>query len=518
MAKTVGSGRAWLAGGALLAVVVAKHWLGMTVAAGVVAAGCGPTWFHMDLVDIGAVVAVLGYLTHELWLEQRARYASVTRELSEMGRMRKAGREPLTGLANQRVFDTIAANRLASGENLAVMLLDLHDFDAINDQHGHSFGDALLHQVGDRLRGVVYDAKSVAHLFSDEFGILAPSHPTAEDVHALALHLLRSLDAPFVHAGVSVRISANVGIAQAPQDGADIATLMQAATHALRAAKEAGRGVWRVYDPAMRDTAAVLRKALPAAIARGEIVPFYQPIVDLDTSMVAGLEVLARWNHPTRGLLLPRLFIDLAEAEGQLSELTLSLLRQVVLDAAEWPDTLFFAFNVSPSQLRDVDTFVLAQPEQPTLPPHRLEVELTEQELIRDLDATREVVRVLRGRGTRVVLDDFGAGHGNFHHLRSIPFDRLKIDKEFVLDMVTDPRAEVCVQSIAEAAQRLGIDVTAEGVSTPEIAARVRALGCRFVQGSLFSMPVPADEVAALLVRLGTVPLAAERRLVPVED
>jgi EAL domain-containing protein (putative c-di-GMP-specific phosphodiesterase class I) len=256
---------------------------------------------------------------------------------------------------------------------------------------------------------------------------------------------------------------------------------------------------------------------LPAAIARGEIVPYYQPIVDLETSQVAGLEVLARWNHPSRGLLLPRTFVDLAEAEGQLSELTLSLLRQVVRDAAAWPDTLFFAFNVAPSQLRDVDTFVLAQPEQPTLPPHRLEVELTEQELIRDLDETREVVRVLRSRGTRVALDDFGAGHGNFHHLRSIPFDRLKIDREFVLDMVNDPRAEVCVRSIVEAAQRLGIDVTAEGVSTPEIAARVTALGCRFAQGSLFSMPVTAGDVGALLAGLGTVAAPAERRLVPAE-
>ena len=518
MAKTtMGSGRAWLAGGVLLALVVAKHWLGVTVSAGAVAASCGPSWFHLDMVDIGAAVAVVAYLTHELWLEQRARYATITRELGEVGRMRKVERDPLTGLSNQRAFDSVAASRLAAGENLAVLLLDLHDFDGINDQYGYSFGDALLHQVGDRLRAVVYDAKSVAHLFSDEFGILAPSDPSVEDVHGLALHLLRTLDAPFTHDGVCVRVSANIGIAQAPQDGGDAAALMQAATHALRAAKEAGRGVWRVYDPAMRDTASVLRKALPAAIARGEIVPYYQPIVDLTTSRVAGLEVLARWNHPSRGLLLPRLFVDLAEAEGQLSELTLSLLRQVVLDAADWPDTLFFAFNVAPSQLRDVDSFVLAQTEEPTLPPHRVEVELTEQELIRDLDATRDVVRELRSRGTRVALDDFGAGHGNFYHLRNIPFDRLKIDKEFVLDMVNDSRAEVCVQSIVQAAQRLGIDVTAEGVSTPEIAARVGALGCRFVQGSLFSMPVPAEEVGELLVRLGTVAAASERRLVPAE-
>ncbi|MEJ0048099.1 MAG: EAL domain-containing protein [Rhodospirillales bacterium] len=489
-----------------------KHLLGVTVVATVASAESGHSWLRMDVVDVVAAAAVVAYLLHELWLEQRARYATLTKDLNDLRQMRKMERDPLTGLANQRMLESEAAERLTRNEPFALLVLDLNDFGDINEQYGYAFGDSLLYQVGDRLRAAVSGAKTVAHLFSDEFAILAPDNASSDDVHSVALHLLCALDTPFMHEGASVRITASIGIAQAPLHGTDVATLMHAAVSALRAAKEAGRGVWRVFDPDMRDTAAMLRKALPAAIARGEIVPYYQPIIDLESSRVAGLEVLARWLHPARGLLPPRLFIDLAEAEGQLSDLTLSLLHQVVHDAEHWPSALFFAFNMAPSQLRDVDTFLLTQP---TLPPERLEVELTEHQLIKDLDTTREVVRVLRSRGTRVVLDDFGAGHGNFHHLRSIPFDRLKIDREFVLDMVTDPRAEVCVRSIAEAAQRLGIDVTAEGVSTPEIAARVSALGCRFVQGSLFSMPVPAGQVPALLERLGAVAHPAERRLVP---
>jgi diguanylate cyclase (GGDEF)-like protein len=511
MTLSISNRQTWAGVAAVFALIVLKHVLGVSVVS-LASADSGHSWLHLDLVDICAAAAVAAYLMHELWLEQRLRFATLTRELSELGRMRKVERDPLTGLANQRMLESVAADRLTKGEPFALLLLDLNDFNDINEQFGYAFGDVLLHLVGDRLRSAVSSAKTVAHLFSDEFAILATDNAASEDVHSIALHLLCALDAPFSYDGASVRVTASIGIAQAPLHGNDVASLMQAATHALRAAKEAGHGVWRVYDSAMRDTTAMLRKALPAAIANGEIIPYYQPIVDLESSHVAGLEVLARWNHPTRGLLPPRLFIDLAEAEGRLSDLTLSLLHQVVRDAAKWPDTLFFAFNMAPSQLRDVDTFLLAQP---TLPPERLEVELTEHQLIKDLDTTREVVRVLRSRGTRVVLDDFGAGHGNFHHLRSIPFDRLKIDREFVLDMVIDPRAEVCVRSIAETAQRLGIDVTAEGVSTPEIAARVSALGCRFVQGSLFSMPVPAAEVAALLRRLGAVPMASERHLVP---
>ena len=513
MAKmTMGKMQTLIGVSVVFALIVVKHLLGVSVVS-VASAESGHSWLRMDMLDISVAVAVLAYLLHELWLEQRARFEKVTMDLSELGRMRKIEieRDPLTGLANQRMLESAAADWLAKGQPFALLLLDLNNFSKINDEFGRPFGDALLRQVGDRLRAAVAITKTIAHMFSDEFAIVAPDSAAADDAHSIALHLLCALNAPFTHDGVSVRITASIGIAQAPFHGSDVPSLMHAATHAMRAAKEAGNGVWRVYDPAMRDTAAMLRRALPAAIANGEIVPYYQPIIDLESSHVTGLEVLARWKHPTRGLLPPQLFIDLAEAEGKLSALTLSLLHQVVRDATIWPDTLFFAFNMAPSQLHDVDTFLLTQP---TLPPERLEVELTEHQLIKDLDTTREVVRALRSRGTRVVLDDFGAGHGNFHHLRSIPFDRLKIDREFVLDMVTDPRAEVCVRSIAEAAQRLGIDVTAEGVSTPEIAARVSALGCRFVQGSLFSMPVPAMDVAAVLKRLGAVPRAAERRLV----
>jgi diguanylate cyclase (GGDEF)-like protein len=474
-----------------------------------------PAWLPIDALDI-VFLAILAYLGREYWLQQTKLHTDSSRKQAGVERFRMQFHAAPEAPVNLRTFESIAAARLARGEKLAIMLLNLNDFNDVNEKYGYGFGDSLLQQVGDRLRAAMADPKAVAHLFSDEFAIIAADHPTAEDVHSVALHLLRALDDPFFHDGVPVRITACIGIAQAPAHGSNAAALMQVATHALRVASQAGRGVWRVYDPAMRNTATTLRGGLAAAIANGEIVPYYQPIVDRESSRVAGLEVLARWHHPTRGVVSPNLFIDIADEEGQLSALTLSLLRQVVRDVGAWPNTLFIAFNVAASQLHDIDSFVLMQPDGPTLPPGRLEVELTENQLIRDLDATRAVVRLLRSRGTRVVLDDFGAGHGNFHHLRSIPFDRLKIDKEFVLNMVNDPRAEACVRSIADAANRLGIDVTAEGVSTPEIAARIGALGCRYMQGSLFSMPVQAEAIPAILDRLGVVSFAAERRLVPV--
>lgn len=197
------------------------------------------------------------------------------------------------------------------------------------------------------------------------------------------------------------------------------------------------------------------------------------------------------------------MFIPIADDAGILSDITLSLLRDVARDARAWPDTLFFAINIAPNQLQDLINFAKAAPDLPSLPFRRMEVELTETAVINDLEATREVVRALRDRGTRVVLDDFGSGHGNFHHLRAVRFDRIKIDKEFALDVLTDSRAEVCIRSIVQAAVSLHIDITAEGVSTPEIAARVLQLGCQYGQGSLFSMPVPAVEVPAFFARLG---------------
>jgi diguanylate cyclase (GGDEF)-like protein len=482
--------------------------LGTAMPGSVLAFRLAHAWFDIFIIGIVAATVVTAYGLYARWTKAPAPNDPSIEETNAIGQLRKIGRNALTSLAGRGMFDSMATTRLAAGEQFSVLLLGLDGFRRVNDQYGMPCGDNLLQQVGDRLRRAAPDANSVAHLFSDQFAIMAAGMPTAGEAEALALRLLRAFDAPFEREGGTLRIFASIGMAEAPRHGSDMFILMQAAARALQAAKLAGGGVWRIYGHHMYDTISALRYALPVAIAERQIVPYYQPIVDLNCGRIAGIEVLARWNHPTRGLLLPHLFIDLADEAGRLSDITLSLLRQVGQDSANWPESLFFAFNIAANQLHDVLAYASMQPDgdRYILAPHRLEVELTETALVKDIEATCEVVRVLRDRGTRVILDDFGSGHGNFHHLRGIPFDGLKIDKEFVLDMLIHPAAEICVRSIAEVGHQLGTEVTAEGVSTAEIATRVAALGCRYGQGSFYSMPVPQEGVQAMLDRIGVSP------------
>ena len=463
----------------------------------------------IDMFSLAAAATLLAYFG--ITATPRAAFVPVI----GLAQHRLSGREPLTPAASRWKFDSIAAERLGRGIKCVILLIDIDDFGHINDQHGYGCGDSLLLLVSDRLRRATPAADAVAHLFSDKFGVLACGLLEPNDPQALALHLVRAFNEPFFFNDTSLRISVSIGIAEAPSDGAGLDDLMKAASEALRSAKSSGGGVWSVYTPAMQHNKNALRRALPDAIVNREIVPHYQPIVDLTSGQVVGLEVLARWYHPTLGLLLPDAFIPVADEAGMLSDITISLLRDVADDARAWPDALFFSINITPNQLQDIIDFAHAAPDLSSLPFHRIEMELTESDRINDLEATRELVRTLRDLGARVVLDDFGIGHSNFYHLCTIPFDRIKIDKTFVFDLLTDTRADICVRSIVQAAVSLQIDVVAEGVATPEIAARIIQLGCKFGQGSLFSMPVPAKEVPAFLERLGATPSAPRTGLCP---
>jgi diguanylate cyclase (GGDEF)-like protein len=413
-------------------------------------------------------------------------------------------RQAKTNLADWATFQQILSEGLAAGEPCAMLLFDIDGLAAINDQFGYATGDAVLRQFGDRLDNAVPLASSIAHLFSDEFAILIVGEHAPGDAEAIALHFMRTMDEPFVMGDDIMRISASVGIAYAPLHGNDAVAMLLAASRALRAAKAVGGHVWRTFNHSMLDEAEEIRRDLSFAIASRQIVPYYQPIIELQSGHVAGFEVLARWNHPKRGLLWPDQFIKLAERDGKLSGITTALLNQVAHDSVAWPEELIFAFNIAPTQIRELSKYIFSHPDpaQVTLPIHRIEIELSETALIDDLDATGQVVDLLQERGARVALDDFGGGHANFRHLRGIPFNRLKIGREFVRDMLDDPRAGICVHSIAEVGHQLGIDVTAQGVSTAAIAARVRDLGCRYAQGTFYSMPVPGDAVPVLLEQL----------------
>jgi predicted signal transduction protein with EAL and GGDEF domain len=309
--------------------------------------------------------------------------------------------------------------------------------------------------------------------------------------------------APLTTGTGSVVCSASIGVSLMPDHGVDADSVLRAAHAAMQEVKQGGGGAFRFYNPA-RNAAeklrAEMREDLRAAIAAGQIIPYYQPIVDLRSGQMIGLEVLARWDHPTRGLLAPDLFIPMAEELQLAGQISQALVRRVVRDARDWPNWIYFAINVSPGQLREMITMLRDPPawSEGEIDPKRLEIEVTENALIEDLDIAREMMALLQARGTRVVLDDFGTGYANFLHLRELSFDRIKIDKCFVSAMLTDARSAACVRAMLALGSSLGVAVTAEGVETEAVASRLRAMGCSHAQGYLYARPLPAAAVTQL--------------------
>ena len=416
-----------------------------------------------------------------------------------------ATHDSLTGLANrQRLLDALqAACERHGGEGCSLLLLDLDRFKAVNDGFGHAAGDALLVAVAARLRGLVGDKGLVARLGGDEFAILVSSGGE-RTAAALAPRIVRRLSQTFLLPDARVTVGASVGATLVGRDGGDTASLMRSADLALYAAKSHGRGQWRLYEPRMRDgdaARATMQAELREAIETGALFLEFQPIVRLSARDVVCVEALLRWRHPARGVVAPMDFIPLAEDNGLITRIGLVALREACRAAASWPDTVRLAVNLSPHQLRNlgllemVDT-VLAEC---GLAASRLELEITETAV---LDATPQVLAMIKGlgvRGIRLVLDDFGTGHSSLNHLREFRLDGLKLSADFVQGLERDPKTAAVVAAVAHLANGLAITVTAEGVETESQLAHVQAHGIDHVQGFLFSRPLNASGIGALL-------------------
>jgi diguanylate cyclase (GGDEF)-like protein len=471
-----------------------------------------PVWLVAALAGLLAGLALA-----RLARQHRARRRAAAGRRAEVDLFRGSHRDPLTGLANRQSFGAALAAQLADATPVALILLDLDGFAALNSAYGHRAGDEVLAAASDRLRGLIPDGRRLGRLGGDEFGVLLEmpgglDMPCGRDaIEAAALRLLRAMTEPLRAGPHALTCSVSLGAAVAPTHGRNPDALLEAAHSALEQAKQGGGGIWRIFDPDRdRDARAraVLKGELHAGIAAGEILPHYQPIVDLATGGLVGLEVLARWAHPARGMLPPENFIPLAEELQLTGQLTQALMRRVVADMRGWPAWLYVAFNVSPGQLRELIAMVRDPPVWPegVLDPRRLEIEITEHAMIGDFDVAREVVTLLQGRGTRVVLDDFGTGQANFFHLRELPVDRVKIDRSFVRDIAHDTRAEACVRAMLALGHSLGVDMVAEGIESAETASFLAGLGCRFGQGFLYAEPVPASRIPGLVRSLpGTV-------------
>ncbi|HEX3486892.1 MAG TPA: EAL domain-containing protein [Micropepsaceae bacterium] len=421
---------------------------------------------------------------------------------------RQALEDGLTGLPNRRYFEDALGTALTSpvttGGLHAVFLLGLNDFKRVNDLYGHPTGDQALCQVANRLRNAVSGGDVVARFGGDEFAVLSFHLTGLDAATAIAGRIATALAQPIVVGSSRLLVSAAIGIVLLPFEGATTQEVLREADVALFHAKgETGPG-YRYFeagmDRALREFD-LLERELRKAIDADEIRPFYQPEVDLASNAIVGFEALARWTHPTMGEIEPATFIPVAEKSGLINALSLRLLRQVCLETKTWPDHLQISFNVSPLQLRDRahGQELLQVLNETGFPAHRLEIEITENALVSDIEAVRTTLGLLRQAGAKVALDDFGTGSSNLFHLRSFTPDKIKIDRSFVGTMMFDKGSEMIIRALIGLGLGLGVAVTAEGIETYAQQLRLRTLGCPLGQGFLFSRAVPATAATQMI-------------------
>ena len=415
-----------------------------------------------------------------------------------------AHHDGLTGLVNRFFFgeqlDAAMAMAETGGSSFTVICLDLDGFKNINDSFGHHVGDALLREVGRRLGHAVREGDIVARLGGDEFAILQLRGESGPSGKALPDRLLHILGERYDIDGLVLFVTASIGVASAPGDGASGDELMKNADLALYQAKLRGKNQALVFEPDMdaaRQSRRALELDLSLALNNGEFEVFFQPLVDARAIAIVGFEALLRWRHPVRGLVSPAVFIPVAEEIGLIGEIGAWVLGEACAQAARWPRDLSVAVNLSPAQFRSRDLVGTVKDAllRSGLKPTRLELEITESVLLSDSDGSLAALHELRSFGIRIAMDDFGTGYSSLSYLRRFPFDKIKIDQSFVREMSTRPDCIKIVRSIAALGASLGMTTTAEGVETPEQFAQLQAAGCDQVQGYHFGRPEPVGRM-----------------------
>jgi diguanylate cyclase (GGDEF)-like protein len=412
-------------------------------------------------------------------------------------------RDPLTQLPNRRQFQSDVGNALKTSDNkMSVLLLGLDQFKKLNEVYGHVGCDEALLQIGARIRDHAAASDIFARIGDDEFALcLAGADPEA--ARKVACTLVDVVKKP-VQIGIEQHsVGASVGIALAGRGHVTVDELLRCAHVALSRARTI-HAEFCFFDPKMdahiRERS-LLEKDLRAAIGGDGLRPYYQPIVDLKTRRIVSFESLARWHNPVSGLILPDTFIPLAEEMGLLDMVSGQLFGDACRDAVNWPEEISLTFNFSPSQLSD-RTFadaVLTVLHDTGMPPHRLEAEITESALVEDLEATRRAIQTLRNAGVKIVIDDFGTGYSSLYHLYELRFDKLKIDRRFIQELVVTGESAVFIRAMVGLCRGLNLSVTAEGIETEVQALAALEHGVDQAQGFLFGKAVPAEQVARML-------------------
>ena len=420
---------------------------------------------------------------------------------------RMARSDVLTGLANrvqfrERLNDLLLQSRAT--DPVAILLVDLDRFKAVNDTLGHPIGDKLLCAAAQRLRQFVRQNDLVARLGGDEFAIIQTGASQPAAAKSLADRLVHGFAEPFEIGDDQVQVGASVGVALSPDDGVDPDELLKRADLALYDAKSTGRGTLSFFRSEMNERAQgrrALEIDLRQAEARGELELHYQPILALNTNRVTCFEALLRWRHPVRGMVMPDSFIPLAEETGLIESLGVWVLREAFAQATTWPSHVGIAVNLSPVQFKSGKLLgvVAAALTASGIEPQRVELEITESVRLTEDAANLVTLHELRSLGVRICLDDFGVGYSSLSYLRSFPFKKIKIDRSFIRDVVDNTEAAAIVRAITTLGASLGMLTTAEGVELPEQVQVLRSLGCDEAQGYLFSRPLPASELDTML-------------------
>ena len=415
--------------------------------------------------------------------------------------------DTLTGLPNRALLRERleqAQTFVARGGSVAVLSVDLDHFKAVNDTLGHAIGDELLKRVAERLLRCVRQNDTVARLGGDEFIVVMLGLDGVDEAAQCGQRVVDAVSEPYDLDGHRVLVSASAGLTMSPRDGAQPDQLLKNADAALYCAKAGGRRAFRWFEPDMavqRQSRLDMEAHLRDALVEQSFRVHYQPIVNLTSSAITGVEALVRWQHPVRGLIAPDAFIPLAEETGMIVPLGAWVLREACRNAVSWPASVRLSVNVSSIQIKS-ERFVEVVRDtlrEAGLPPERLDIEITESVLLQESDGTLRVLTELRRMGVGISLDDFGTGYSSLGYLRSFRFDRIKIDRTFVGDLLQRAESEAIVRAVVGIGNTLGISTVAEGIETRGQLQRLRGYGCTEGQGYFFSRAETADRIAVMM-------------------
>jgi diguanylate cyclase (GGDEF)-like protein len=453
-----------------------------------------------DEILTAGLFASLGLLAFTIFQFAHLREALVRRREAEKKANNLAMHDALTGLPNRRHFEIYSRPLIETGSVTprALIIIDLDDFKPVNDLYGHAAGDQVLVECATRLKAIV-GSDLAARFGGDEFALLSNPLENSEQAIQIGNRVIAELQKPFLINNNDVVVGASIGIAMISKDTDTVEEAMRHADIALYRSKEAGKNTVSYFEKAMDEALkrrSYMEQELKLALKNDQIVPYFQKVVDLETLEVVGYEALARWIHPTQGVIQPADFIQMAEEINLIGEVGYTILRKAAEIARNWPSNVKLAINLSPVQLRDPSCAlkIMKTIADAGLMPQRLEVEITENALIGELERAKETFDHLRSVGIGIVMDDFGTGQSTLNHLRACNFDKIKIDRSFVAKMKNEPESELIVDAILGLSKGFGLITTAEGIEDVAIISQLLGKGCAQGQGFYFGKPIPSSQ------------------------